>query len=81
MNILQAQAIFLDFFSVILIEYNFSALSVCSKPCVGPFPRIKTSFFLLSIFIDEHISAPKMVTFLPTPLSNEKVPCLSNPIP
>ena len=77
---MQAQAIFL-LFSVKLIEYNFSALSVCSNPCVGPFLKIKISFFLLSIFIDELISTSKIITFLPNPIpGDEKTPCLSNPI-
>ena len=53
--------------------------TLCSNPCVGPFPRIKISFFLLSIFVDELISTPKIIRFLLTPLPNEKRPCLSNP--
>ena len=75
---MEAQAKLLVF-SVKLIKYIFSALSVCSNPCVGPFPRIKISFFLLSIFADEFISTPKIIRFLLTPLPNEKRPCLSNP--
>ena len=62
---MQAQAEFL-LFSVKLIEFNFSALSVCSNPCVGPFPKIRISFFLLSVFIYELVSTPKIITFLPT---------------
>ena len=63
-------------------EYIFSADSVCSSPCVGPSPRIKISFFLLSIFVDELISTPKIITFLPVaPLTCEKSRCLSNPLP
>ena len=72
-----------DFFvlCVKLIEFNFSALSVCSNPCVGPFPRIKISFLLLSILVDELISTLK-ITFLPNPIpGDEKLPYLSNPIP
>ena len=65
-----------------LIEYIFSALSVCSSPCVGPSLKIKIYFFLLSIFVDELMSTPKIITFLPNPVpGNEKLPCLSNPIP
>ena len=64
-----------------LIEYIFSALSVCSNPCVDPLLRIKMSFFLLSIFDDELISTPKIITFLPTSLPNEKDVSVSNPIP
>ena len=64
------------------MEYIFSALSVCSNPCVGPLPKIKISFFLLSIFVDELISTPTIMTFLPSPVpGNEKLPCLSNQIP
>ena len=37
---------------------------------------------MLSIIVDELISAPKIHTFLPVPpLGCEKNPCLSNPIP
>ena len=57
-----------------------SALSVCSYPCVGPLPRIKMSFFLLSIFDDELMSTPKIITFLPVSLPNEKDISQSNPI-
>ena len=79
---MQAQTKFFVFFSVNLIEYIFSALSVCSKPCVRPFPRIEISLFLLSIFVDELISNPKIILFLPNPVTgNEKISCLSNPIP
>ena len=78
---MQAQTIFFVFYSVKLIEYNFYALSVCSNPCVGPFPRIKISFFLLSVIVNELMSTPKTVTFQPALLPNEKLPCLSNPIP
>ena len=50
--------------------------------CVGPLPRIKVSFFLLSNFVDELISTPKIITFLPVlPEGCEKHPSLSNPIP
>ena len=69
-------------------EYIFSANSACFNPCVGPLPRIKTSFLLLSIFVDELIPTPKIslkiskITFLPVPpLGCEKLPLLSNPIP
>ena len=47
-----------------------------------PLPKIKIYFFLLSIFVDELISTPKVITFLPNPVpENEKLSCLSNPIP
>ena len=59
-----------------------SAHSVCYNPCVGPLPRIKISFFLLSISIDKLISTPKIILFLTVPpLKCEKHPCLSNLIP
>ena len=53
-------------FLVKLIEYNFSAVRVCSNPSVGPLPRIKIFSFLLSVCRDELISTPKVITFLPT---------------
>ena len=57
-------------------------LHVCSNPCVGPLPKIKISFFLLSIFVDELISTPKIITFQPNLGSRkEKLQCLSNPVP
>ena len=69
------------FILVKLIEYIFSALSICSNPFVGPFPRIKMSFFQLSIFVAELISTAKIITFLPVSLLIGKDDCLSNPIP
>ena len=65
-------------FSVKLVDYIFSADSVWSNPCVGPLPRIKISFFLLPVFVDELVSIPKITTFLPTPLLTENSPFLSN---
>ena len=44
-----------------LIEYTFFADSVYSNLHVGPLPRTKTSFFLLSIFVDVLISTPKII--------------------
>ena len=68
--------------SVKLIEYIFSALSVSSYHCVRSLPRIKMSFFLLSIFIDELIFTLKIITFLTVPpLGCEKNPCVSKTIP
>ena len=56
---------------------HFGAVSVCSNPCVGPIPKIKTSFFLLSACTEELISTQKIMTFLPNPIpANEKLPCL-----
>ena len=50
-----------------LIEYWASAVSiVSSNACVGPLTRIKISFLLLLICIDELISTPKLMIFLPT---------------
>ena len=55
---------------------------VLSNPCAGPSPRIKISFFLLSICIDELISALKIMKFFPVlPSGNENSECKSNPIP
>ena len=68
--------------SVKLIKYIFSALIVCSNLCVGPLPKIKISFFLLSTFIDKLMFTPKIVTFLPNPVpGDEKISCPSNQIP
>ena len=67
--------------SVKLMEY-ISALSVCSSPCVRHLPKCKIFFFLLSIFVDELMSTPKIIKFRPNPIpEDEKLPCLSNPIP
>ena len=69
-------------FRVKLNEYIFSAVKVCSNPCVVPFPGTNISFFLLSICAEELISTPKINTFSPDPpLGNEKVDLLSNPVP
>ena len=51
------------FVTVKLIEYIFSAASVCSNPCVGPAPKIDMPFLLLSVCAEELISAPKIITF------------------
>ena len=46
------------------------------------YARILISFFLLSIFVDELISTPKIITFLQvTPEGCELNHFLSNPIP
>ena len=63
-------------------EYIFTALSVCSNPCVRLLLKIKISFFLFSIFVEELISTPKTITFLPNPIpGDEKLRWLSNPTP
>ena len=59
-----------------------SSLPIPHKIHLKPLAKIKTSFFLLSISVDELISTPNIITFRPNPPSgNEKLPCLSNPIP
>ena len=60
-----------------LIGYFASAVNVVSSnSCVGPLPRIKISFFLLSICTDELISAPKIMKFFPMlPSVNEMLEC------
>ena len=69
------------FVTVKFIEYIFSAVNVCYNPCVGPIPKINMFFPLLSIWAEELISAPKIITFWPNPPpGNEKFPLLSNPI-
>ena len=66
-----------------LIGYLVSAVNVVStNPCVGPSTRNNISFPLLSICIDEFISAPKINTFFPMlPPGNENAECKSNPMP
>ena len=66
-----------------LVEYIFSVVNECSPNlCVGPFPRIKMYFFLLSIFVDEVISTQKILTIFPVlPSGCEKNPLPSNSIP
>ena len=64
--------------TVKLIEYVFYAVSVCIKPCLGPFPRIKMSFFLKSTWPEELISTPKIITFWP---NQSRFDPLSNPVP
>ena len=66
-----------------LIGYSASALNVVpSNPGVGPLPRIKIHFPILSVCTDELISTPKMITFLPTlPSGKEYSPSESNPMP
>ena len=45
------------------MEYNFSAVKVCSNPFVGPFLRTNMSFFLFSMCEEELISTQKINTF------------------
>ena len=82
---MQAQTKHFLLFPVKLIEYIFSAETVCSNPCVRPLSRIKIYFFLLLIFVDEPISTRKIIAFLSGPPLGEEggggSPCLSSPIP
>ena len=55
------------YFLVKLIEYIFSAVKVCCNPCVVPLPKIKISFFLLSILVDELIPTQNFIIFWPNP--------------
>ena len=48
-----------------------------TNSCVGPFPRNRMSFFLLSIFVDELISIAKIITSLTVPPSR----CEKNLLP
>ena len=66
-----------------LIEYSVSALNVVHfNLCVGPLPRIKISFALLSICTDELVSTPKITIFLPqSKLGIEKSDQESNSTP
>ena len=66
------------------MDYAAFAVNVASSnPCVRPLLRIKISFFLLSACAEELLSAPNIITFLPSQLQsdNEKNPRESNPIP
>ena len=46
-----------------MFEYIFSAVNVTpSNTYVGPSPRIKISFFLLSTCTEELMSTPKFIT-------------------
>ena len=50
--------------SVKLIEHLFSAVSVVStNPCVGPSPKIKISFFLLSLCTENSYLLQKLLHF------------------
>ena len=51
------------FVTVKLIEYIFSAVKVCSNPCVGPIPNTNMSFFSLSLCAEKLIFTPKINTF------------------
>ena len=65
-----------------LIGYFVSAINVWFNPCLGPSPRIKISFPLLSTLADELISATKIITVLPIlPSVNENSERDSNPMP
>ena len=56
--------------------FALTANVVSSNSCVGSLPRVKISFFLLSICTDELISAPKIMKFFPMPPSvNEMLEC------
>ena len=69
----------MNFSKIDRVHFFYECLS---NRCVGPFPRIRMSFFLLSISTDELISAPNIITFFPVPmLGHEKDPCPSNPTP
>ena len=54
---------------------------VSSNLCVGPSPKTKISFLLLSTCTEELISTRNIIRFLPNPtVANEKVPLISNPM-
>ena len=55
---------------------------VSSNQSVGPEPRTKISFFLLSACTDKPLSKPKLGTCFPnSPPGNENCEHVSNPIP
>ena len=47
--------------TVKLIEYIFSTVEVCSNPYIGPFPRIKMSFFYYQC-VKKNSSTPEINT-------------------
>ena len=73
----------LSFDCVKLKRHIASAVNVVlSNHRVGPLPRIKTSFSLLSVCTDELISAPKLRTFFPMlPPVNKKSEREPSPMP
>ena len=65
------------FFSVKLIEYNFSAkIVVPFIPCTKYLPRTRILFFLLLACEELLISTPKIIQFLPNPLAKLNSPFL-----
>ena len=65
-----------------LIEYSASVFNVVlSNPYVGPLPRIKITFFSLSICTDDLISTPKIMAFAQPKFGSEKNERISNPLP
>ena len=64
------------------LQCRLTNVVVSSYPCIGPKPRIKISFFLLSICTDELVSTQKIMTFVHTlPSGNENSKGKSNLIP
>ena len=68
---MQTQAKFLLLLSKVMEQSFFSVSVVAFKASVGTLPRIKISFFLLSICTDELLSVPNIITFLPNPLPSD----------
>ena len=68
---------------VILAEYLISVvILVSSDSSIGPSPRTRISFLILSGWLDELLSAPKITTFLPHSLiGNGNCERASIPIP
>ena len=66
-----------------LIGYvSFAAIVVWFNPFVGPSPKIRIFFCLLSTSREELLAAPKIMRFLLKLLSgNKNCECASNPIP
>ena len=60
----------------------FAVNVVSSNPYIGLSPRTKISLFLLSIWTDELLSAPKVMAIIPIlPSVNDDFERKSNPIP
>ena len=67
-----------------MVEYSvFSVMAVSSNPSTGPSPKTEISFYLLSVCVEEPLSVPNIITFLPNPLpsQNENFPRASKKVP
>ena len=51
-------------------------MAVSSNPSADPSPKTEISFYLLSVCVEEPLSVPNIIKFLPNPLpsQNENFP-------